>query len=98
MPIVNREVWQCGRCGHEWLGRGSRPLCCAKCKSPRWDEGSIEAGKHEVAVIPGSPVRTDGIKYCICGHRMGQHVECKGACQGDRGDSCKSKCLKFQAR
>lgn len=38
MVIVTRKVCKCNLCSHEWLARGSKlPICCAKCKNPRWN-------------------------------------------------------------
>lgn len=39
MAKVERWVWQCERCGHEWLPRNKdvEPRVCPKCKSPYWN-------------------------------------------------------------
>ena len=40
-------VWVCSRCGHEWQSRDdTKPICCARCKSPFWDRPRRQAVKH----------------------------------------------------
>jgi hypothetical protein len=35
---VQVPVCHCRRCGHRWIARtAERPVCCAACKSPRWN-------------------------------------------------------------
>jgi hypothetical protein len=39
MAKIQVWVWQCERCGHEWMprDRDATPKVCPKCKSPYWD-------------------------------------------------------------
>ncbi len=38
------DVWKCNVCNHEWLSRNqSKPVRCAKCKSPYWDRPKKKA-------------------------------------------------------
>lgn len=37
---IEVEGFQCERCGHKWVPRGSgeEPAVCPKCKSPYWNK------------------------------------------------------------
>jgi len=37
---IEVEGFQCERCGHKWIPRGSdeEPAVCPKCKSPYWNK------------------------------------------------------------
>jgi len=41
MPTVKVSAFKCSVCGHIWLPvkdwKGSKPISCAKCKTPYWD-------------------------------------------------------------
>lgn len=41
MGTRTRSVWVCEACGHEWLAK-EKPQRCARCKSRKWDSGSVE--------------------------------------------------------
>ena len=40
IPKIEVEGFQCERCGHKWVPRGSdeEPSVCPKCKSPYWNK------------------------------------------------------------
>jgi len=42
MAIVKIEACKCNICGHVWLPREPDPVCCAKCKNPRWNKWIIQ--------------------------------------------------------
>ncbi len=42
MAVIKAYICQCDICDHKWLPREGklpeeRPVCCAKCKNPRWN-------------------------------------------------------------
>ena len=38
LNTIKTGTYECLRCGHKWQAKdGTRPLRCAKCKSPYWD-------------------------------------------------------------
>lgn len=40
---VKLPAFKCLRCGHVWHPRKPKtPVCCAKCKSPYWNERRAE--------------------------------------------------------
>jgi len=47
-PIVNIKAFKCLKCGHVWLSKKyledgkTKPIACAKCKSPYYDRPIIE--------------------------------------------------------
>lgn len=51
---------RCRRCGHRWVARGPAvPVCCAACKSPRWDRPALWRRRPRAAAqapLPPDPV------------------------------------------
>lgn len=44
MSFLNRGVWKCDDCGHEWLAGGEKkPARCPsrKCRSSHWDHENV---------------------------------------------------------
>jgi hypothetical protein len=50
-PIQNVKAFKCNKCGHIWLSKKyledgkTRPVACAKCKSPYWDREQVKNKK-----------------------------------------------------
>jgi Zn finger protein HypA/HybF involved in hydrogenase expression len=34
---MERNIFECKRCGHKWMSRKEHPILCAKCHSAYWD-------------------------------------------------------------
>jgi len=52
-PLINVKAFKCNRCQHVWLSKKyledgkTRPIACARCKSPYYDRPVIEGVKKE---------------------------------------------------
>jgi hypothetical protein len=53
MSEVNRNVWHCDICGHEWIkSEGKMPLQCPKCRTRKWNGGPVAATTPPVVPAP----------------------------------------------
>jgi len=48
---MERNIFECKRCGHKWMSRKEHPTVCAKCHSAYWDTPKSIKGEHYTGTI-----------------------------------------------